>query len=161
MTFTAARLESPRFTSRWLKCCRSPTSGLRPWLIRIGPVLRVAGLGALTFGFAIDVLAFIVLAQILIGAAYGASWAYTSQTIMEAAVPHERDRASALLPTIQSAGYGIGAAVAGLIANSAGIAQVETPGALAAALIVTFGVCTALALASVVAAFAMTRAPIG
>ena len=133
----------------------------RPWLIRIGPVLLVAGLGALTFGFAIDVLAFIVLAQILIGAAYGASWAYTSQTIMEAAVPHERDRASELLPSRQSAGDGLGAAVAGVIANSAGIAQVETPGALAAALIVTFGVCTALALASVVAAFAMTRSPIG
>src|SRR5690606_17034301 len=95
---------------------------IRPRLIRIGPMLLVIGLGLLALALAMGQLPLVILAQGLIGAAYGTSWAYTSQTIMETARPGERDRASALLPTIQSAGYGIGAAIAGLIANGAGIA---------------------------------------
>ena len=75
---------------------------------------------------------------------------------MEAARPAERDRASALLPTIQSAGYGIGAAVAGLIANGAGIAAADRPQALTGALVVTFAVCAVLALPAIGAALAMT-----
>ncbi|WMT92225.1 MFS transporter [Pelagibacterium sp. H642] len=129
----------------------------RPRLIRIGPMLLVAGLGLLAVALAMGQLPLVILSQVLIGASYGASWAYTSQTIMEAARPGERDRASALLPTIQSAGYGIGAAVAGLIANSAGIAAASTPEALTGVLVMTFALCAGLSLPAVWAALAMTR----
>ncbi len=128
----------------------------RPGLIRLGPVLLVAGLVLLAIAFAIGQLPLVILAQILIGAAYGTSWAYTSQTIMEAARPGERDRASALLPTIQSAGYGIGAAIAGLIANTAGIASAQTTQQLTTALVITFALCAVLSLPAVAAARAMT-----
>ena len=130
---------------------------VRPVLIRIGPVLLVTGLALLALALLAGNLALIVVAQALIGASYGASWAYTSQTIMEAARPEERDRASALLPTIQSAGYGIGAAIAGLIANGAGIAAAQTPAALTGVFVVTFALCAALSLPAVGAALAMTR----
>lgn len=129
----------------------------RPILIRIGPMLLVAGLALLALALVLGQLLLIILAQALIGAAYGTSWAYTSQTIMEAARPGERDRASALLPTIQSAGYGVGAAVAGLIANSAGVAAAFTPEALTDVFIITFAICALLGLPAVGAALAMTR----
>lgn len=132
--------------------------GVRSILIRTGPVLLVVGLTLLALALALGQLPLIILAQTLIGAAYGTSWAYTSQTIMEAARPGERDRASALLPTIQSAGFGIGAAVAGLIANSAGIAAVTTPAALTGVFTITFAICAALSVPAVGAALAMTRA---
>lgn len=133
------------------------SNAARPRLIRIGPMLLVAGLGLLAVALAMGQLPLVILSQVLIGASYGASWAYTSQTIMEAARPGERDRASALLPTIQSAGYGIGAAVAGLIANSAGIAAAPTPEALTGVLVTTFALCAGLSLPAVWAALAMTR----
>ncbi|MEQ8446945.1 MAG: MFS transporter [Pelagibacterium sp.] len=128
----------------------------RPGLIRLGPLLQVAGLVLLAVAFAVGQLPLVVAAQILIGAAYGTSWAYTSQTIMETARPGERDRASALLPTIQSAGYGIGAAIAGLIANTAGVASAQTAPELTTALVITFALCAALSLPAVAAARAMT-----
>lgn len=129
---------------------------VRPVLIRTGPVLLTGGLSLMALALWLGNLPLIVVSQGLIGAAYGACWAYSSQTIMEAARPAERDRASALLPTIQSAGYGIGAAVAGLIANGAGIAAADTPQALTGALVVTFAVCAVLALPAIGAALAMT-----
>lgn len=128
----------------------------RPALIRLGPLLLTAGLLTITIAFAANLLPLVVVGQVLIGAAYGTSWAYTSQTIMEAALPGERDRASALLPTIQSAGYGIGAAIAGLIANTAGIAAAQTSQQLTSALVVTFALCAILSLPAIAASRAMT-----
>ncbi len=91
-------------------------------LIRLGP-------GCLLLGFACHGLAFhlgsswmVVLAQIALGAGFGSSWAFLSQAIMEAARPGERDRAAGLVPTVQSAGYALGAALAGLVANASGLA---------------------------------------
>lgn len=130
---------------------------IRPRLIRLGPVLLVAGLVLLALAIGLSNMALVLVSQVLIGAAYGTSWAYTSQTIMEAARPGERDRASALLPTIQSAGYGIGAALAGLIANGVGIGAATTPTALSAVLVVTFGLCAALSVPAIFAAITMTR----
>jgi predicted MFS family arabinose efflux permease len=113
------------------------------------------GLGSAVY---LNQLWLVISSQILIGAGFGVSWAYLSQTIMETARPGERDTASALLPTIQSAGYGIGAAIAGLAANSAGLAFALTPDAIRAAMIAVFSLCAVLSLLGLYAAFAMTRA---
>ncbi|WP_196260361.1 MFS transporter [Pelagibacterium limicola] len=127
-------------------------------LIRTGPALLVLGLVNLAVAVVIGQLWLVILAQILIGSGFGASWAYLSQTIMETARPGERDTASALLPTIQSAGYGIGAAIAGLAANSAGLAVAQTADAIRGAMIAVFVLCAVLSLLGLYAAFAMTRA---
>ncbi|MCD7058476.1 MFS transporter [Pelagibacterium xiamenense] len=121
-------------------------------LIRLGPVFLTAGLAALALGVADQALWLVITGQVLLGFGFGASWAYLSQTIMESARPGERDRASGLLPTIQSAGYGIGAAIAGLIANMAGLAAAQTAGDIRAAMIVVFASGIAIGILAILAA---------
>jgi predicted MFS family arabinose efflux permease len=94
---------------------------------RAAPLIRLGAL-LLLLGFALHLLAFrlgsswlVVAAQVTLGAGFGASWAFLSQAIMEAARPGERDRAAGLVPTVQSAGYALGAALAGLVANASGL----------------------------------------
>jgi MFS family permease len=130
----------------------------RGWLIRLGPTLLVTGLAVIVFGFSIDVPLVVMLGQICIGTGFGVSWGFLSQTVMESARSGERDRASALLPTLQSAGYAIGAAVAGLVANAAGYPEATTPDALRDATIAIFVVSTVIGLAALVAGYAL---PIG
>nr|WP_246272461.1 hypothetical protein [Phyllobacterium pellucidum] len=74
---------------------------------------------------------------------------------MEAARSGERDRASALLPTLQSAGYAIGAAVAGLTANAAGYPEATTPDGLRDATITIFTVSAIIGLGAMIAGFAL------
>ncbi|WP_420959605.1 MFS transporter [Brucella sp. IR073] len=127
----------------------------RAWLIRLGPTLLVAGLAIIVAGFRMDVPLIVMAGQIAIGAGFGVSWGFLSQTIMESAPDAERDRASALLPTLQSAGYAIGAAIAGLTANAAGYPQAATPEALRDATITVFLVFTVIGLGALIAGYAL------
>ena len=127
----------------------------RAWMIRLGPTLLVSGLAIIVVGFSLDRPLVVMLGQILIGTGFGVSWGFLSQSVMEAARSGERDRASALLPTLQSAGYAIGAAVAGLAANAAGYPLAATPEALRDATITIFVVSTIIGLAAMIAGYAM------
>lgn len=129
----------------------------RMLLIRSGPALLVAGLAGATAALLLDAVWLLVIAQVLIGAGFGMSWAYLSQTIMESALPGERDRASGLLPTIQSAGYGIGAAIAGLVANLAGLTGAEDGEGIRLAIVIVFATCAVLGLLGLGAALTMSR----
>lgn len=90
-------------------------------LIRLGPALLLLGFAGHLLAFHLGSPWLVVAAQIILGAGFGASWAFLSQAIMEAARPGERDRAAGLVPTVQSAGYALGAALAGLVANASGL----------------------------------------
>ena len=122
---------------------------LRAGLAQCGPALNALGLLCLLVGLLSGSIALVVLAQIVIGAGFGLCWATLSQVVMETAEPDDRDRATALVPTVQSAGYAIGAAVAGLVANSAGL-----PGALHAGAAVMGPIARAYGVATVIAAAA-------
>lgn len=135
-----ANVEDPRRRSR---------------MIRLGPTLLVAGLAVLVLGFSADLPAVVLAGQMSIGAGFGVSWGFLSQSVMESARDGERDRASALLPTLQSAGYAIGAAVAGLVANAANYPQATTPEALRDATMTIFAVSTMIGLAAMIAGFAL------
>jgi MFS family permease len=127
----------------------------RAWLIRLGPTLLVAGLATIVFGFFIDRPLVVMLGQIAIGTGFGVSWGFLSQSVMESARSGERDRASALLPTLQSVGYAIGAALAGLVANAVGYPEATTPAALRDATIIVFAVSTVIGVGAFVAGFAL------
>jgi len=127
----------------------------RAWLMRLGPTLLVTGLAVIVFGFSIDVPPVVMLRQMCIGTGFGISWGFLSQTVMESARSGERDRASALLPTLQSAGYAIGAAVAGLVANAAGYPEATSPEVLRDATITIFVVSTIIGLGALVAGCAL------
>jgi MFS family permease len=99
-------------------------------LVRVGPAVITLGLAGILVGCLSGQLAVLLPAQVALGAGFGMSWSYLSITLMEASSDAERDRTSALLPTMQSAGTAIGAAIAGLAANAAGFAVAETPDAV-------------------------------
>jgi hypothetical protein len=95
----------------------------------------------------------LMLCQVLIGCGFGISWGFLSQAVMEAARPGERDAASALLPTLQSGGYAIGAAVSGLVANEAGMAAAVTADAIVHAATWVFGIAALLGTLGFLASF--------
>ncbi|WP_404400841.1 MFS transporter [Pelagibacterium halotolerans] len=129
--------------------------GSRQILIRLGPVLLALGLIAATLAVARNALWLVIVGQVLLGFGYGTSAAYLNQTIMEAARPGERDRAS--VPTIQSAGYSIGAAIAGLVANMAGLAAAQSADSIREAMIVVFASGIGVGFFAVLAAFITVR----
>ena len=55
------------------------------------------------------------------GVSFGLGWAFLSMAVVRAAEPAERDMAAGLVPTVQSAGYALGAALTGLAASQAGL----------------------------------------
>jgi len=124
---------------------------LRQRLIRLGPVLVVAGLAGILLAILGDAPAAVIPCQIAIGSGFGMSWAFISQGVMEAARPGERDRASAMLPTVQSGGYALGAAIAGLVANSAGLIEGLETGGIAVPAAWTFGIAAGLGTLAVLA----------
>lgn len=121
-------------------------------LVWLGPLSHIVGLAALFSAFAFDNLAVVVLAQVIIGAAFGMSWAFVSKLAMETSSAHERDKTSALLPTLQSAGFALGGGLAGLAANSAGLAESVAPADVRSALSLTFLIAVLWALPAVFAA---------
>ena len=105
----------------------------RRHLARSGPALNAAGLLGLLAALQTGRLALVLTAQLAIGAGFGLCWSTLNQRVMEEAAPDDQARAAALLPTVLSAGYAIGAAVAGLVANQAGLPRAMADGTSVAA----------------------------
>nr|WP_283949750.1 MFS transporter [Limobrevibacterium gyesilva] len=95
----------------------------RRLFIRLGPVLLAAGLAGTAVALPAEWPVLLVPCQVLIGSGFGVGWGFLNQAITEAAQPGEADRAAGLVPTTQSAGYAIGAAIAGCVANLTGYAD--------------------------------------
>jgi MFS family permease len=98
----------------------------RKTLIRLGPAMIATGLVLVLIGLQLDLVAVVVIGQLVIGSGFGTCNGYLNLTMMEAASDAERDRTSALMPTTQSAGNAIGAALAGVAANAAGLATASS-----------------------------------
>jgi MFS family permease len=128
----------------------------RRMLVCAGPVLLALGFVGTLLAFRFDQLALLVAAQFAVGAGFGVTWGFLNQTVMEAAGDGERDRASGLLPTVQSAGYAVGGAVTGLVANLAGLTRATTQDDSILAVMVVFGVAAALSAGAFVAAVRTT-----
>lgn len=128
-------------------------------LIRVGPAMVAAGLLSIAWGFAGDVPLAVAAGQLIMGTGCGLGWGFLCQAVMDAADPAERDQASALLPTVQSAGFGIGAALAGLIGNASGYADPGADIGHAAAVVFVAGTVTALAAQIVIFAVRVVRRP--
>ncbi|MDE2334197.1 MAG: MFS transporter [Rhodospirillales bacterium] len=91
--------------------------------IRGGATLTAARLAIATLAIPGRALLPLLAAQVVIGTGFGLSWGWINQVGVDAAPQGERDLAAALLPTTQNAGYALGAALAGLIANASGYAR--------------------------------------
>jgi len=126
-------------------------------LIRTGPILLACGLLAVLFSLETAQLPILVIGQFAIGMGFGISNGYIMLTIMEASTDGERDRTSALLPTTQSAGNALGAALAGVAANAAGYAQAATSEAILSAIIPLFLMAVGFAALAWLAALRMVQ----
>lgn len=125
--------------------------------IALGALVVMAGLLVGLVAMAQHLLVLVMLGQLVIGLGMGVAWGSLCQVVMETHPDGERDKASALLPTLQSAGYAAGSAVFGLVANLAGFASDRSPEGLRFAMIVVFAAAGILALPPLAFAFRMGR----
>lgn len=132
-------------------------TGLRLRFVAVGACTLVAGLLIGIAAMVLEWLVLVIACQMVIGAGMGIAWGSLCQVIMETHPAGERDKASALLPTLQSAGYAAGSAVIGLVANLAGFASDPTPSGLRFAMIISFAAAALLALPPLVLALRMGR----
>lgn len=87
----------------------------------------VPGCALLGLGLASGNWGEMLLGQILIGSAFGMSWAGISQAAMEAAPEEERKMTGALLPTVSTLGAAAGAGASGTVAAATDlVAQIES-----------------------------------
>lgn len=127
--------------------------GDRRRMVLWGAVLLVLGQGGMIAAFWGGSAPVMLISQVVLGAAFGVSWGTLSQMVMEAA-GDEREVASGLLPVVMSAGYGIGAALYGLVANASGFA---TGADLRGVLLVVFGLAGGFAVLALVPAIRVSR----
>jgi MFS family permease len=126
-------------------------------LIRSGPLFLAAGLILVLLGLEWTQLPVLLVGQVAIGMGFGMSNGYIMLTIMEASTAAERDRTSALLPTTQSAGNALGAALAGVAANAAGYPRAVEAGDVLASVIPLFVMAALFAVLAFLAALRLTQ----
>lgn len=127
----------------------------RKILIQAGPAMIGIGLLLVMTGLLVDQVVVAVIGQLVIGAGFGTCNGYLNLTMMEAASDTERDRTSALMPTTQSAGNAIGAALAGVAANSAGMAAAASAEAVKLAVVPVYVLGAVMAGLALLAAWRM------
>lgn len=120
-----------------------------PWLMLLGLLALAALLPAtlLAAGVVADVL--VVLALAAAGLGIGVGWPHLVARAMQAARPGEENLTSSAITTVQLYAMAIGAALAGLIANQAGLGMpggVEGARQAAGVLFAVFAVAPALAI---------------
>jgi MFS family permease len=121
---------------------------VRQKLIAAGPVLLAMGMAGVVATMALDTLWLVYPSELVIGASFGISWGTLSQLLMDRASDAERDKTSALLPTLQSTGYAIGGAAFGLLANVSGLREGLSGDPLRNVLLPVFVAATGVALIS-------------
>lgn len=131
--------------------------GNRRRLIFWGAGLLALGQGAMVWAFAGGGTWAMLGAQALIGLGMGAAWGALSQMVMEEA-GEEQDLASGLLPVVMSAGYGVGAALFGALANQMGFGAAEGEG-LRAVLLGVFGLGLGIAVVGLIPGVGVIRGP--
>ena len=130
---------------------------LRLRLLPVGTALLATGLAAVIVAIARDWFLLVYPAQFAIGAGFGACWGTVSQQMIDTAPAEERDKTSVLLPTLQSAGYAIGGAIFGLVANVAGLTEGLPGDQIRGVLLPVFYVAVAIAGVSIVFGYRAMR----
>ena len=90
-------------------------------LLVAGPVMMGAGLLGLALLIRLEPAVMVFPAIALTGAGIGACWAFIAQRVMSGARAGEENLAASSVATVQQTGFALGAALAGLAANAAGL----------------------------------------
>jgi MFS family permease len=90
-------------------------------LLIAGPLMMGLGLLAIAVLTPLEPAPLVFPAIVLTGAGIGCCWAFIAQRVMTGARKGEEDRAASSVATVQQTGFALGAALAGLAANAAGL----------------------------------------
>ena len=90
------------------------------WLIA-GPLMMGLGLLGMALLMPLKPAPVVFPAIALVGAGIGACWAFIAQRVMSGARKGEENLAASSVATVQQTGFALGAALAGLAANAAGL----------------------------------------
>lgn len=152
-----ATLTTFAWTLAALSVSRVQNQALILRIIRQGPINLAIGCILVWVGFSYDALIPIALGLMFSGSGFGLSWAFMVQALARHAEPAEKDQTTGLIPVIQSSGYAIGAAVAGLLANLSGLSDPVTMPALARAADAVFALPILFSLIALLAGLAFVR----
>lgn len=126
-------------------------------LIVSGPVLLLAGYAGLGAAFVLRAPVAVAFSLVVIGCGFGVAYTFLSQRVLANAESDESDVTAGAVPTFEAAGAAWGAALAGLVGNLAGIADLGAPERMAAAAAWVMGASILLALPAVAGALALAR----
>jgi len=90
-------------------------------LLVAGPAMMAAGLLGIALLLPLKPAIVVFPAIFMLGAGIGSCWAFIAQRVMGGARKGEEDVAASSIATVQQTGFALGAAVAGLVANAAGL----------------------------------------
>jgi len=121
--------------------------------IRIGPLLMCAGMALLAWAVPAGMVLWVLAAHALMGAGIGMAWAHLGALLMEVAPADDRDAAGPFITTTQTLAAMFGSAIAGVIANLAGLADAASAYEVAAVGKWLFGTGTLLPLAGLLVAW--------
>lgn len=116
--------------------------------IRLGPVFMLAGMALQSWAVTAGHVPMVLLGQVLLGAGIGMAWAHLGALLLAVAPPDEHDVAGPFITTTQTLAALLGSAIAGMVANLAGLADAATAGEVAATGRWLFGALTVLPLAA-------------
>ena len=100
--------------------CVGVRENSEPKLMRCGAGVIALGITGLAISVPYGPVWFITPWAVAAGAGFGLSWGSMVRRVTQAACADERDLAASAIPTTQQIGFAIGAAIAGLVANSFG-----------------------------------------
>lgn len=129
----------------------------RKIFICIGPLLVAIGLVTVLIGLNLTSPIIVAVAQILVGLGFGSSTGYTMIALIESSSADERDKTSTLIPTTQSAGNAIGAALGGVVANMGGYAVATSNDEVLISIVPLYVCATGIALACLATAIALVK----
>ena len=130
--------QSLSWTTAALVCARLAGARARAALVA-GPLLTAAGFLGLYAVLAAGPMAAIVPSVILVGVGIGTCWAHVGAVVLGSAREGDGAAAASLIPTTQTFGGALGAAVCGIIGNAAGLSAGATPPVAAQAAAWLFG----------------------
>lgn len=111
--------------------------GIR-WSIGTGPVLMLAGMLISAWSLSAGPVWFVLVGQGLSGIGIGLGWSHLCALLMQVAPPEARASAGPFITTTQTLASVFGSAIAGMVANLAGLPLATTPEAIGAAAAVLF-----------------------
>jgi MFS family permease len=97
-------------------------------VIAAGPAVMLAGLAGLSWSMPVAdaSLAGIAVWLLLVGAGVGMGWAHLASRVLAVAPEGERDLAAASISTVQLLATAFGSAIAGMVANLAGLSDPDS-----------------------------------